>query len=249
MINVKTRYILCSVACLPIFITGCNQPVQPETTTPVEQSSTAQPQQSAVSQPAQSVASDAPSTAQNLVEGRDYTLIKNPLPVEKPEQPEVREFFWYGCGHCYSLEPHLNNWLATKPADVNFIRTPAALNPVWEQNARAYYTVEGMGKMTEALHAQLFDVIHKQNQQVFDQPSLAAFYTKAGVDLAAFNNAYNSFAVSAKINQSKQLAQRAELSGVPAIVVNGRYLVSGEPQQMISTISALIEKDRPPATR
>ena len=154
----------------------------------------------------------------------------------------MREFFWYGCGHCYALEPHLNNWLATKPTDVNFIRTPAALNPVWEQNARAYYAVEGMGKMSNALHEQLFTTIHQKQQQIFDQPSLTKFYSAAGIDAAQFNSAYNSFSVSAKINQSKKMAQQAGLSGVPALVVNGQYLVGGEPQRVIAIVKGLIEQ-------
>lgn len=240
-----------AVVLLPVAVlTGCSQPESTPAANPDSSASVNDPATGAASpvNPAPLTAetnSINPDTATtDLVEGRDYTVIKTPLNVEKPDQIEVREFFWYGCSHCYALEPSLNNWLATKPADVNFIRTPAALNPVWEQNARAYYTVEGMGKMTDALHDQLFSTIHQQQKQLFDQPSLADFYGKAGVDVAAFNSAYNSFAVTTKINQSKQLAQRAGLSGVPALVVNGQYLVGGEPQQVIRTLNGLIAQER-----
>lgn len=234
-----------SVAVLPlgVLLTGCSQPTEPTNNTP-ETSATAASATTGAPATAPLASDSTAADASNLVEGRDYTVIKTPLNVEKPDQIEVREFFWYGCGHCYALKPHLSNWLASKPADVNFIRTPAALNPVWEQNARAYYTVEGLGKMTDALHDQLFNTIHQQQKQLFDQPALAEFYSKAGVDVAAFNAGYNSFAVTTKVNQSKQLAQRAGLSGVPALVVNGRYLVSGEPQQMISTVNGLIAQER-----
>ena len=234
-----------SVAVLPlgVLLTGCSQPTEPTNNTP-ETSATAASATTGTPATAPLAPDSTAADASNLVEGRDYTVIKTPLNVEKPDQIEVREFFWYGCGHCYALKPHLSNWLASKPADVNFIRTPAALNPVWEQNARAYYTVEGLGKMTDALHDQLFNTIHQQQKQLFDQPALADFYSKAGVDIAAFNAGYNSFAVTTKVNQSKQLAQRAGLSGVPALVVNGQYLVSGEPQQMIRTVNGLIEQQR-----
>ena len=233
-----------SVAVLPlvVLLTGCSQPTEPTSST--RETSTAASATTGAPATAPLASDSTAADASNLVEGRDYTVIKTPLNVEKPDQIEVREFFWYGCGHCYALKPHLSNWLASKPADVNFIRTPAALNPVWEQNARAYYAVEGMGKMTTALHTQLFDTIHQKQQQLFDQKSLASFYSQNGIDLAQFNAAYNSFAVSTKINQSKQLAQRAGLSGVPALVVNGQYLVGGEPQQVIRTINGLIEQQR-----
>ncbi|MFZ3194124.1 MAG: thiol:disulfide interchange protein DsbA/DsbL [Moraxellaceae bacterium] len=239
--------VLFAVAILPavVWLTGCSQPESTATAADAASSSPAASTSTpAPESPSAAATETPPTTPSELVEGRDYTVIKTPLNVEKPDQIEVREFFWYGCSHCYALEPSLNNWLASKPADVNFIRTPAALNPVWEQNARAYYTVEGMGKMTSALHDQLFSTIHQQQKQLFDQPSLADFYGKAGVDVAAFNSAYNSFAVTTKINQSKQLAQHAGLSGVPALVVNGQYLVGGEPQQVIRTLNGLIEQER-----
>jgi len=248
---IQFTHILFSVALLPVglLLSGCSQPATspeavPDSSTRVSDpaENPANPDVVAAEMPT-SVESDA--TMVQLVEGRDYSVLKTPLTLEKPDQIEVREFFWYGCGHCYALEPQLNNWLATKPVDVNFIRTPAALNPVWEQNARAYYVVEGMGKMTTALHEQLFNAIHQQKKQLFDQPSLASFYAQAGIDSAAFNSSYNSFAVTTKINQSKQFAQRAGLSGVPAFVVNGQYLVGGgEPQQMLRTVNGLIEQER-----
>lgn len=248
MLHTQTRWAgLVSIAVLSTLLGGCDKAATPEITPETTTTESVSPS-AAVATDNPPAADQAPvepiAAATNLVEGRDYTVIKTPLTLEKPGQIEVREFFWYGCGHCYALKPHLSNWLASKPADVNFIRTPAALNPVWEQNARAYYTVAGMGKMTDALHDQLFNTIHQQQQQLFDQPSLASFYAKVGVDAVAFNAGYNSFAVTTQVNQSKQLAQRAGLSGVPALVVNGRYLVSGEPQQMISTVNGLIAQER-----
>ena len=71
--------------------------------------------------------------AANFVAGQDYQVLANPVKVEKPGKIEVREFFWYGCGHCYSLEPHMQSWLKKLPKDVRFVRTPAAMNPLWEQ--------------------------------------------------------------------------------------------------------------------
>lgn len=173
----------------------------------------------------------------------NYRVLPNPGRLEKPGMIEVREFFWYGCPHCYSLEPHLNNWLKTKPADVNFIRTPAALNPVWEANARGYYTAEIMG-MAEKTHLPLFQAIHVGKQRLFDQASLTKFYSGFGINPATFSSTYNSFAVSGKVGQSKSLAQHYGLDGVPAVVVNGKYLVKGDGPEVIATINELIAKER-----
>jgi thiol:disulfide interchange protein DsbA len=183
------------------------------------------------------------TAAEPFVAGKDYTVITNPGKVDKPGMIEVREFFWYGCPHCYILEPHVASWLAKKPANVNFVRTPAAMNPVWEQNARGYYAVELMG-LTEKVHKPLFDAIHQKNQRLFDQKSLANFYKGYGVDTNKFNGMFNSFAVSGKIAQSKQLAQAYRLDGVPAMVVNGKYVVKGENQKVIQVVNYLVNKER-----
>ncbi|WP_026472236.1 thiol:disulfide interchange protein DsbA/DsbL [Alkanindiges illinoisensis] len=183
------------------------------------------------------------NAAEPFVAGKDYTVLSNPGKVEKPGMIEVREFFWYGCPHCYRLEPYVASWLASKPANINFVRSPAAMNPVWEQNARGYYAVDLMG-LTNKVHKPLFDAIHQKNQRLFDQKSLANFYQGYGVDSNKFNAMFNSFAVSGKIAQSKQLAQAYQLDGVPALVVNGKYVVKGEDQKVIQVVNYLINKER-----
>ncbi len=183
------------------------------------------------------------SAAVAPVEGKDYTLIANPTTPEKPGLVEVREFFWYGCPHCYRLDPHIAAWLKTKPAGVNFIRTPAALNNVWEANARGFYVAETLG-LVERTHVALFDAIQVRKERLFDQSSLAAFYGKYGVSANNFNGLYQSFAISAKIAQSRNLAIRYQLSGVPAMVVNGKYLVPGETARSVEVVKALVAREQ-----
>lgn len=177
------------------------------------------------------------------VEGKDYKVLANPTVAPPKGQIEVAEFFWYGCPHCYSLEPHVAKWLKTKPANVKFSRIPAALNPVWEANARGYYVAEASGVL-EASHAALFESIQVRKERLFDQASLAAFYGRFGVKTQSFNSLYQSFAVSARIAQSRNLAIRYQLSGVPAMVVNGKYLVSGDSARVVEVVKALIERER-----
>lgn len=177
------------------------------------------------------------------VEGKDYTRIANPTPVAAGGPVEVREFFWYGCPHCFRLEPFMSAWLKTKPAGVNFARIPAALNPVWESNARGYYVAETLG-IVEQTHADLFSAIQVKQQRLFDQASLAKFYEQYGVKPDNFNGLYNSFAVSAKVTQSRNLALRYQISGVPAVIVNGKYMVSGEGPQVVEVVKALVAQEQ-----
>ncbi len=181
--------------------------------------------------------------AANFVAGKDYTVLPNPGVVDVKGKIEVREFFWYGCGHCFTLEPHMQAWLRKLPKDVNFVRTPAAMNPVWEQNARGYYVAEAL-QIRRKIHLPLFHAIHDKGQQIFDQKSQAKFFVKYGVPEAKFNSLYNSFPITAKVSKANQLAKQYQLTGVPAVVVNGKYVVQGDDGKVVQVINYLVEKER-----
>ncbi|MFV5490364.1 thiol:disulfide interchange protein DsbA/DsbL [Acinetobacter sp. ASP199] len=193
---------------------------------------------------AASVLAFSGSAMANFVAGQDYQVLANPVKVEKPGKIEVREFFWYGCGHCYTLEPHMQTWLKQLPKDIRFVRTPAAMNPLWEQAARAYYVSEALGVRQKA-HLQLFHNIHEgRNQSLLEQPGLAKFYTRYGISEAKFNSTYKSFPISSKIAQAKNLAASYQLTGVPAVTVNGKYVVQGDDAKVIQVVNFLVEKER-----
>lgn len=181
--------------------------------------------------------------AENYVAGKDYTVLQNPGKSAVPGKIEVREFFFYGCGHCFNLEKPMQNWLKTLPKDVHFVRTPAAMNKTWEQSARGYYVSEALG-IRKKTHIALFNAIHLQGQQIYDQPSQAKFFAKYGVPEAKFNSMFNSFAITAKIAESNKLAQQYQLTGVPAVVVNGKYVVQGDAEKVPQVVSYLVAQER-----
>lgn len=188
------------------------------------------------------MAFSANAMAADFVAGKDYTLVQNPGKPEVAGKIEVREFFWYGCPHCFKLEPHMQAWLRKIPSDVNFIRTPAAMNKLWEQGARAYYVSEALG-VRKRTHLPLFHA-NGNGQQILQKDEFAKFFTKYGVPEAKFNSMYNSFAITAKVSQANKLAQQYQLSGVPAVVVNGKYVVQGEDQKVVQVVEYLINKER-----
>ena len=180
--------------------------------------------------------------AANYVAGKDYRVLDNPENISG-DAIIVREFFWYGCPHCYKLNPHMEKWAKTKDKDVAFFKTPAALNPVWEANARGFYAAQLLG-YEDKTHDKLFDAIHKGNQKLFDQNSLAKWYASQGVDAKKFNSLYNSFAVGTKIGRSPAGAKRYQLTGVPAVVVQGKYVVTGEDAKVAQVVDYLVDKAR-----
>ena len=182
-------------------------------------------------------------THAQFIEGQDY--IRTPVAGKMidPKKIEVREFFWYGCGFCNRLEPHLQSWIKTMPKDVTFVRTPAPLNPVWEASARGYYVSEALG-IRKKTHLAMFHEIHDNGNRNFDQASQAKFFSRFGVPEAKFNHLYNSFPITAKVAEVKKLTMQYKLEGVPAVVVNGKYIVSGADARVTQVIDYLVEKER-----
>jgi protein dithiol oxidoreductase (disulfide-forming) len=160
--------------------------------------------------------------AAEFLEGVEYQRLTNAQPVETGQKIEVREFFWYGCPHCYVLEPHLEKWHKTMPKNAAFVRTPGALNPHWMTHARTYYAFEALG-LTDKLHRKLFDALHLQKQHLDDPQLIADFVRDNGGDRKAFLEAYNSFGVQTSVSRAQRLAQAIQLQSVPTLIVDGKY--------------------------
>ena len=151
-----------------------------------------------------------------------------------PEQPggegdriQVVEFFWYGCPHCFTLEPHLNAWLAKKPDNVDFVRIPAMFNrPEVILHAKTYYALELMGVIDE-LHGKLFDAINEKHRRLKTQAEMEEFLDEQGVDIEGYRKSMKSFAVQTQARRASVLASRFDVRGVPAIVVDGKYRTGG----------------------
>lgn len=151
------------------------------------------------------------------------------LPVSQPVQAasdkiEVREFFWYGCPHCYALEPRIEAWLKHKPDNVEFVRTPATAGR-WLVHAQAYYAFAALGA-SERTHAALFRAIHEQNRQLDNVAALADFAAEQGIDPGKFRDAFNSFGVRTQLERAKQINAAFQVTSVPAFAVDGKYVTS-----------------------
>lgn len=175
-----------------------------------------------------------------------YEAVSPAQPTANPAKIEVIEFFWYGCPHCYSFEPSLTKWLKALPANVEFIRIPAIFNEQWGKHAKAYFTAEALG-VVDAVHADFFDAIQEKKQELETEDQLAKFFAAHGVKEAEFRETYNSFMIDAKMRQAPAIAAKYGITGVPAIVVNGKYktngTLAGSQEKMIEVMNSLIKKE------
>jgi thiol:disulfide interchange protein DsbA len=185
--------------------------------------------------------------AANFDEGIEYKRVAEPQRLQPGDDVEVLELFWYGCPHCYQLEPAIKRWLERKPDGVSFRRLPAAASSRWIPHAKAYFAAEQLGEL-EKLHEPLFQALHEQRRKIFTDEQLFAFAAEQGIDEEAFRKAYQSFPVDMKVRQSAELARRYQLSGVPAIVINGVYVTgvtdAGGRDQLFELVDFLVAKEQ-----
>jgi len=176
-----------------------------------------------------------------------YKVLAEPQVVPQDGRIHIEEMFWYGCGHCFSLEEHVNKWKATKPADVEFTRIPAMFGKAWVIHAQLYYISEVLG-LTDKTHSAIFNSIHLNKQKLTRKSEQQAFFADFGVSEEDFNKAYNSFTVKSRMKQGDQRVRAYRVTGVPAVVVNGKYLVdagsAGGQHNMFKVIDHLIEQER-----
>ncbi|HEX5611692.1 MAG TPA: thiol:disulfide interchange protein DsbA/DsbL [Burkholderiales bacterium] len=181
--------------------------------------------------------------AQQLRPGVDFVVLKPELPVDTQGKIEVIEFFWYGCPHCYTLEPLIEDWLKKLPADAAFRRVPAVFNERWAKDAAIFYALEATGNL-ERLHRPLFDAIHKDGLRTDQGAALGQWLTKNGIDTRKFDEAGRSFGVQSKVRRAAQLSTAYRIDGTPAMAVHGRYTVGAEQSKtqpaMLSTVDYLI---------
>jgi len=193
----------------------------------------------------------APWTVQAdyFFEGVDYHRVETPIPVSVAAgEVEVLELFWYGCPHCFRLEPYLAKWLPSAPAAMRFRQQPAVLSARWAPAAQAFYTAEVLGVLPQIHHA-LFDGIHVDGNRALavDRAAIASLFVKQGVSEADFSQAWDSFAVRGKVRRAEQFTQRSGIQGVPTILIQGKYMTDGSSagsyENLIKVIQYLVEKE------
>jgi thiol:disulfide interchange protein DsbA len=205
------------------------------------------------------VAANSPAPAVKIpsrwVAGTNYnTLVPSQPTNVSPDKVEVVEIFWYGCGHCYHLDPYLENWRKkAKPAYVEFTRMPVMWNDPTRQHARLYYTLEALGRVDD-LGPAVFQEIHGNGNLLVDRDPAKtealqlAFLKAHGVSEADFKKTYRSFDVETKLQRAEQMTRRYQVTGVPLIAVNGKYTAdvgtAGGETQLLQLINDLAASER-----
>jgi len=183
--------------------------------------------------------------AQTPVEGKSYRELRPALAAPAGERVEVIEFFYYGCAVCYEAQPHLSRWLAGPGKEVALRRVPAVFTDSSESFARTFFTLQAMNELAR-LHWPLYDNHHFDGRQLNEYKNVVSWVAANGVDRARFETLWKSEAVTAQVAEAKKTVAAYHVSGVPSLVVDGRYLTSakmaGGTREMVGVLDYLVRR-------
>lgn len=194
-----------------------------------------------------------PAREWKFKEGQQFhRLVPTQPTIGGADKVEVAEFFWYGCVHCYEFEPYIGEWDESKPANARLVRIPATWNPLVQLHAQLYYTEETLvenGKIADpaAFRAAIFNEYHRRGNRMTSQDSIRSVFERLGVSGDDFDATWSSFGVAQKLRRAQDLSRRYAITGVPAMVVNGKYRLgkadTGSYPTLLEAVDELIERE------
>ncbi len=160
---------------------------------------------------------------------------------------EVVELFFYGCPHCFNLEPYVEDWKETLPEDVSFRYVPAVFKESWAPLAKAFYAADKLGVL-DKLHPLFFNAIHLDGQRIYTEEAIADFVAEHNIDRDKFLSAMNSFSVKTKVNKAQKMTNTSGITGVPSLIVNGKYFtgasLAGSEEEIFTVVNFLIDQEK-----
>jgi protein dithiol oxidoreductase (disulfide-forming) len=164
------------------------------------------------------------------VAGTNYKVIAPAQPTDvSPGKVEVIEMFWYGCPHCFALDPTIESWRKNKAPYIEFVRVPVMWDEVHRAHAKLFYTLQALGKLDQ-LHGAVFNEIQSTGDALYvagdaqgTQRVQVQFARTHGIDPTEFLKAYSSFAVQTALEKADDLGRRYKIDAVPTIVIDGKY--------------------------
>jgi protein dithiol oxidoreductase (disulfide-forming) len=185
----------------------------------------------------------------SYLEGSHYKVIESPVRAENPGVIEVIEVFWYGCPHCYALEPFLTSWLPNIPAGITFVRSPVIWNDNTKLHAGIFYVANEL-KVLEKIHGTAFDEIHEKGGSLADEETIKdMFVMQGGVSGEDFDKTWSSPSVISEVEKATARVHDYGVRSVPALIINGKYRIEGSEsvnsyEKMLEVADFLIQKEK-----
>ena len=201
------------------------------------------------------VAMFAGVSASAFTEGEDYVKLEKPLDV--PQNTLVKVFS-YACPFCYKYDKTVTPKVVEKVQGLKYV--PFHLKTKGDYGEAASKGFAGLITMDEAKGVSLFDenslfkkakfayykAYHDKKERWNDGKDEAAFLKTgleaAGVSEADYQKELENPKVKELLSKWDAAYEVAKIQGVPAFVVNGKYLIYTKSISSIDGMAALIEE-------
>ncbi|ARD39822.1 thiol:disulfide interchange protein DsbA [Edwardsiella ictaluri] len=165
-------------------------------------------------------------SAAQFTNGEQYTTLDKPV----NGAPQVLEFFSFYCPHCYEFAEvyHIPQAIEGKlPQGITLTKYHVEfLGPLGKQLTQAWAVAMALG-VEDKITQPMFDALQK-TQSIKTEADIRNVFIQAGVKPQEYDAALNSFVVKSLVVQQEKAAEDFQLRGVPAVFVNGRYMVKSD---------------------
>ncbi len=190
-----------------------------------------------------------PAIAQEFEAGKDYRVLDRQVRLSKSDKIEVVEVFSYTCPHCAALDPHVERWASQQASDVDFLRLPivwgGAQAGLQRHHARTYYALVAGGWSTQ-IHPHLFQIIQQELIGDVSVERMQGVVARLGADEAEFLDEYFALSTRIKAQRAQRMTRDWLATSVPAIVINGKYLIFNTPSagRLFRIVDELVAMER-----
>lgn len=163
--------------------------------------------------------------AAQFSDGVQYVTLDKPVTGE----PQILEFFSFYCPHCYQFEQNhaSENVKKALTADTKIARYHVEfLGPLGKPLTQAWAVAMALG-VEDKVSPLMFEAVQK-TQTLKTSDDIRSVFVKAGVSAADYDAALNSFVVKSLVVQQEKAAEDLRLRGVPAVFINGKYMVKND---------------------
>ncbi len=93
----------------------------------------------------------------------------------------------------------------------------------------------------------MFTEFHRKGNRLTSENTIQKLFERFGVSSEDFFSVWNSFEVNQKVTTAADLVKRYNVTGVPAVVVNGKYRTgaseAGSYPKVLEVVDELIDRE------
>ncbi len=140
--------------------------------------------------------------------------------IETAQSDQNIQFFSLGCRHCYRFESGLENWAHKETLE----RLPLHFDKKqWIHYAKVYFALRDINFSDDIIPV-LFDEIHRNHNRELSLEKVATLFDMNAKQTQELKSSYKSDQVKKQVDAAASLAKQYRVTGVPAMVIQGKYV-------------------------